>query len=342
MNRRVLLTVVDPTENNAGPKAKDDIEKILVQSGYEKMRLPYNWKSKIAKFKYINWSIPRLFKGEKIGELIMQYPVYSRALMNSFISNYRKNSNGKLYFIIHDLESLRFYSDDPSYLTEEIKWLKEADGIIAHNSSMEKWIRSQGVKTPIVNLEVFDYLNPQPLNEQFEYNKSVCLAGNLRKDEFLTNFETGDVKLKVYGPNPPSGMSKNINYVGQFSPDALPAHLDACFGLVWDGKRLDTCSGTLGRYMTFNSPHKVSLYLSTGIPVIIWKKAAVSNFIEKNNLGITIDTLYELPKILNNLTQEEYVVMKKNVLNIANELRNGERIKSSLSKLEQVTNDLGD
>ena len=49
MSKRVLLTVVDPNPNNAGPKAKNDIEEILAQEGYQDMRLPYNWESKRTK-----------------------------------------------------------------------------------------------------------------------------------------------------------------------------------------------------------------------------------------------------------------------------------------------------
>lgn len=97
MSKRVLLTVVDPNPNNAGPKAKNDIEEILAQEGYQDMRLPYNWESKIAKFKYKYWSIPRLFKNKEIDELVMQFPIYSRALMDAFIENFRKYSNGKVF-----------------------------------------------------------------------------------------------------------------------------------------------------------------------------------------------------------------------------------------------------
>lgn len=335
MSKRVLLTVVDSNPNNAGPKAKNDIEEILAQEGYQDMRLPYNWESKIAKFKYKYWSIPRLFKNKEIDELVMQFPIYSRALMDAFIENFRKYSNGKVFFIIHDIESLRFFKDDPSYVEKEVQWLKEADGIVSHNQSMEKWVRSQGVQTPIVNLGLFDYLNPQPIDEDFTYNKTVCLAGNLRKSNFLKQLDMKDAKLKVFGPNAPKTFGKGVEYQGQFSPEELPKHLKSNFGLIWDGDSLETCTGQFGDYMKYNCPHKASLYLSTGIPVIVWKEAAVAQYLVEHHLGIAIDNLTTLPKVLNQITPDEYKAMKQNAIEAAHALRNGEHIKMALNELEK-------
>ena len=56
----------------------------------------------------------------------------------------------------------------------------------------------------------------------------------------------------------------------------------------------ETCKGSFGEYLRINNPHKTSLYLASGIPVIIWSKAALAEFIEKNKCGITVDSLYEI------------------------------------------------
>ncbi|MCG4787970.1 hypothetical protein L0N33_21865, partial [Roseburia faecis] len=74
------------------------------------------------------------------------------------------------------------------------------------------------MQTPIVNLGLFDYLNPQPIDEDFTYNKTVCLAGNLRKSNFLKQLDMKDAKLKVFGPNAPKTFGKGVEYQGQFSP----------------------------------------------------------------------------------------------------------------------------
>ena len=133
--------------------------------------------------------------------------------------------------------------------------------------------------------------------------------------------------------NPAENYHENIRYKGNFSPDELPKKLTQNFGLVWDGPDVDSCRGIYGEYMRFNNPHKVSLYLSSGMPIIIWKKAAMAEFIQNNNLGIVVEDLRELDDILDNMTQEEYVNLKKSVIDMSKSLRNGTHTISAMNKL---------
>ena len=73
-----------------------------------------------------------------------------------------------------------------------------------------------------------------------------------------------------------------------------------------------------------------------GIPVIIWKEAALAKFISKNNLGITIDSLNNLDKVLDQITENEYKTMKSNVLRISEKLRNGSNILNAVEKMERM------
>ena len=58
MVRKVLVSVADLHANNAGPKARTDIEDVLEQDGYELWKLPFNYESKIKKLKYKYWVFP--------------------------------------------------------------------------------------------------------------------------------------------------------------------------------------------------------------------------------------------------------------------------------------------
>ncbi|MBT8943652.1 galactofuranosyltransferase, partial [Lactobacillus delbrueckii subsp. bulgaricus] len=82
--------------------------------------------------------------------------------------------------------------------------------------------------------------------------------------------------------------------------------LNSGFGLIWYGSSIETCDGAFGNYLRYNDPHKLSLYLASALPVIIWSQAAEASFIIDNNLGLTIDSLNDLPKVLNKVTKEEY------------------------------------
>ena len=160
--------------------------------------------------------------------------------------------------------------------------------------------------------------------------KAVYFAGNLRnnKSEFIytDQMEKLNFKLNLYGPNYESELvkSNNIHYKGSFLPEELGKQFGDGFGLIWDGTGINTCDGMNGEYLKYNNPHKTSLYLSCGLPVIIWKQAALSDFVEKYKVGFTINSLSEIENILNNMTIDEYKQLKLNVENVKNKLLNGE------------------
>ena len=58
--------------------------------------------------------------------------------------------------------------------------------------------------------------------------------------------------------------------------------------------------------MRYNNPHKTSLYLSSGIPVITWSQAAIADFIKQHNVGIVIDDLNRIDEVLANVTKDQY------------------------------------
>lgn len=332
-----LISLKDSAQNVAGPKANTDNIKFLKQLGFKNYWLKFDTdtgiKSRIQKFWLAHHTIPQFFKQHSdIDNIILQYPLYSTYLMEQVVEDIRKYTHANIYFIIHDVESIRLFINQPEYYKSELSFLNKADGIVGHNKKMNTWLKSHGVSTKLVDLEIFDYDNPVPLNKNSEYHGTICYAGNLEKAEFLqkTNLKH---KLAVFGPNPAKNYPQNVIYKGQYSPEELPSHLTENFGLVWDGTSAETCNGVFGEYMKYNDPHKTSLYLSSGIPVIIWKQAALADFIEKNNLGLTIESLNELDKLLDDLTSEEYQQIHQNVNTIANNMRKGFYVQKAVKQL---------
>ena len=197
---------------------------------------------------------------------------------------------------------------------------------------MNKWLKENGVKVPLVDLGIFDYDNPQPLQEYQGYDKTICYAGNLIDAKFLDEYHQKS-KLTVFGPNPAEKYNDNIEYKGQYTPEELPKHLTQNFGLVWHGTSADTCNGTFGKYLRYNNPHKTSLYLSSGLPVIIWDQAALADFVKENGVGITISSLNEVDEKLNSISEEEYRQMHDNVRKIAKKMRSGYYATTAVDKL---------
>ena len=93
--------------------------------------------------------------------------------------------------------------------------------------------------------------------------------------------------------------------------------------MVWDGAVAETCGGNTGEYLRYNNPHKASLYLSSGIPVIIWKESAIADFVLSHKAGIAVSSLFELEDAIRAVSAEEYAEMQSNAAKLSEKLRSG-------------------
>ncbi|KRL87468.1 sugar transferase [Ligilactobacillus apodemi] len=342
---KYILTIEDLHKNNAGPKAKEDVLRFLKEEGYQDLPLKlkldpedHSLAAKLRKIYDTKVVIPRALKHIDADVIILQYPIYSTFLTSNIIKAIRKYTNAKLYFVIHDVETLRLFSDDENFVKAEREIFNSVDGLVDHNKKMHGWLKQQGITTPCVDLEIFDYYNPTELVETYQYDKSLVFAGNLSKSKFLLHedFAKLHFDLELYGPNPAENYADNIKYRGVYPPDELPTHLKQNFGLVWDGNSITECDGIFGEYTKYNNPHKASLYLSSGLPIIVWKQAALADFVTERNVGFAVESLTEVERYLTQMPQEQYSVMKKNTLELAHELRQGKFVKVAVSKLEHA------
>lgn len=337
--KKYLLTEIPHNTLNAGYKAKNDIRTVLKNEGFCTVDISESFKfDKIPEYFKL---IKNLISLERGAELIVQWPIYSffnSKFMPLFLSVLEKKEF-KIILVIHDLESVRFASDEKSVALEK-KVLDLSQKIVVHNDSMKNFLCERfgiGAKK-LVSLGIFDYLCDEVKRER-NLSDGVCLAGNLDPNKSGYIYRLGSletVTLNVYGGNfDEKSASKSINYKGSFQPHELPFNLEGGFGLVWDGNSEDTCEGITGQYLKINNPHKTSLYLASSLPVIIWKEAALAPFIEKNNLGFSVSSLAEIKAKLDAMTQEDYTNMLSNVKKIGAHLRRGSFIKSAVKKCEE-------
>lgn len=337
MKKIVVTSILGRNNKNAGSKAKNDDRNILIGDGFTPLDIvvPDN---RLKKLFFSKYDIQTIVKNNIADEYILQYPLYSMIVITSMMENIRKfNKKSKIILLIHDIESLRQRKGDQAFTTKEMSVLNKADAIIVHNTSMEDYLCKAGVKVPMVEQNVFDYLNEVPIKKIETYSKEVCFAGNLKKADFLNKLRFNKVRLNVYGgPKPLRVYKEGIFYKGSFDPNELPKYLEGNFGLVWDGDSAKTNTGIFGEYTRFNSPHKTSLYLSAGIPVIVWKEAGIAPFISQNNLGIVVDRIDNLDQVLDKLSSKEYDLMKESVWNYAQKIRKGMNLLDAVEKVEKM------
>lgn len=335
MESAVLLLNTNNNNLDAGPKAQRDISYFLNKDNFQKITLKVNNARLTSKLFFSYFVLPKFGKRmSKMNEIVIQYPM-SRLIMKTLVKVLRKKTNAKIYCIIHDIESLRARKGDTNFKKREIALLNSVDGLVVHNENMLNWLKKNGLRVKAVPLQLFDYDNPQPLNKKINYEKSISFAGNLTKSTFLRKFHPQGIELYLYGVGFSNKIKDaNIHYQGSFSPAELPKYLTQSFGLVWDGDSINSCNGIYGQYTKYNDPHKASLYLSSGIPVIVWKKAGIAKYITKHKLGIAIDSLTQLHNAIDAIDLNEYKSMKENCFKEAQKIRNGEFITHAIEKLE--------
>ncbi|MGN0336601.1 MAG: hypothetical protein ACI4EE_03800 [Lachnospiraceae bacterium] len=344
MCNRIQILEVKRHSNHAGSKAPDDVAFIAKEEGFKIINIINRTDSKTIANK-IKRQIGFLFDWVKCctkickqSLILIQFPFVVRQLAGVWILQLIKaHKKAKIMILVHDVNELRLNdSKDAKYWKKRLdRMISLADIMIVHNTAMVEWFVDRGVpKEKLVNLQIFDYLCNEKMNYP-KFNKSITIAGNLdvRKCNYISQLgKLKSVIVNLYGPNFDLDLlqDKNIHYYGSLLPEEIPDKLTEGFGLVWDGNTIDGCQGPYGQYLKYNNPHKLSLFLAAGLPVVIWKEAAEADFVQKNGLGICVDRLSELTEIFERLGEEQYDAMAKNVRKIGQQLRSGTYTRNAL------------
>ena len=335
-------------KRTAASKAREDINEIVSQIGFEPIEVEYDYKTRSEKgFTRALKQLTLDWKNalEKVGNgdtVFIQFPLNHHPMWIAHRIKKLHHRGGRAIVLIHDIDSFRMKQDT---LIDKMKLLKvkvedktilnSCDAIIAHNRKMIRNLVKMGIdEKRLIPLEIFDYVLHSTKKENNRCkNDPVAIAGTLRKGKAGYVYKLPkDTAFNLYGVGYEGKNDKNTNYQGSFMPEELQNVMKGSFGLVWDGDSADTCDGISGGYLRINNPHKTSLYLACGMPVLVWKDAAISSFVESHKCGISINSLNDINKALANVTNEEYKVLCENAEEISKKLIRGDYTKTALSK----------
>lgn len=335
--------------NDAGAsnKARSDISVVAEKMGFTilTVRAENPTNSVIKKLKNkLSYSInlqKSLRKIPKDSVVIVQVPILNLASYSHDKIN-KIATERKIISVIHDVNDLRS-NDMEKHNVHFYELLKKSICVVSHNQAMTEHLVKKGVsRDKIINLQVFDYLLDN-VKEKPRFSRSVIIAGNLDPNKVKYLSQINKIKgcdFILYGPNyDPNCGDDNIKYKGVVSSNELPYKLNEGFGLVWDGTSIDSCAGSFGEYLRYNNPHKLSLYLASGLPVIIWDQAAEADFVKQNGVGITIHSLKELPEALNKINDKDYTHIVDNVTKIQKKITTGYYANAALSKAMVLVED---
>ena len=340
----------DSGARNAGNKARNDVEEIVKREGYQPLLLTVeDWyqmgtvKAQQHKAKALAQAFSQLKSGD---QLLIQFPMLHHSFFTTRLVRKIQRRGVQVYFIIHDLEALRYANLDTVPLKHKIRvhlqessLLKVADGVIAHNPIMKSVLVEKGIpEHKLVSLEIFDYLIPNYQEKDgLSKGQPIIVAGNLAQEKagYLYQLPARPA-YNLYGVGfDESRALANETYFGSFLPDELPAALEGGFGLVWDGDSAETCSGVFGEYLRYNNSHKASLYLAAGFPLVVWKQSALSNFVLENGCGIAVESLHDLSQAIEQLDDKDYQDLVEKTKYIGKKIRDGFFLTNALNKLSK-------
>ena len=313
---------------SAGNKAKIDVERIMLHEGFHNIGLKRTENNSV--FKHFIYNLAGILKAtfsmRKGDILFLQYPLKKYF---TYICKVAHICGTKVVVLIHDLGSCRRKALS---VKKEVRRLSNADYIIASNKIMAEYLRDIGINRPMGNLELWDYLTTASRNQSHNYSQDfrVAYAGSLneRKNAFLLKWGKiiQNYVVDIYGSgfkiNNVERPEKFIDH-GFVDAEQFISECPSSYGLVWDGHSIDGCKGNFGSYLALNSPHKISLYLRAGLPIIIWKGAALAHFVKDNGIGITVNNLEEINSRIKDINPQDYELMVRNVNRISAEIALG-------------------
>lgn len=322
------------TTYNAISKARNDVSFFVKEAGFKTIAVnDKKSHSKIRNIWYMIYIVIRLLFLNKRDIVFLQTSMsFLRQIQK--IKSFRKF---KIIYLIHDLYSLRFSEKESRIMNSiqiksDMRVLSQCDYVIAHNNSMIDRIIENGCTANLVSLDIFDYLTHKPCKKrEYPTDKKweIAFAGNTKKSPFLNYIDdiSHNYILHVYGG--PVCDYKTLDYLGMVEPDELPSIIKGNFGLIWEG---DNEIVKEDNYTCLNNPHKMSMYIVAGLPIIAWKESAAAKFVSSHNCGITISSLNEIDVALSGLSESRYKEMVNSCQELRKELIAGSHLINALQQ----------
>ncbi|MGM0123821.1 hypothetical protein IGI37_001195 [Enterococcus sp. AZ194] len=345
---KVFIKTENGKNPHAGSKARDDVDQLLEQRGYRPIVIGNYEPREDRKESYFEKAHRHLtslinafrlfFLIPKKSLVVMQHPMTGFVYFNWLMNPLKKRKKVKFVALIHDLDSLRKLhgSKQKNDQLADLDMLKKCEVVICHNLMMKNYLISEGFsENRLVSLALFDYLTPQ-VADAYDPSKGIVVAGNLNQEKSgylreLTQL-SDTMTFELYGPNYEAASQETIHYHGSFSPDKLLESIKGSYGLVWDGPSIHLCEGNFGEYLRYNNSHKASLYLAVGIPIIVWKESALSEFVEKNGIGFSVSNLKEIES---KMKYQDEIKLLANVQAIKEKVISGGFLTSAIASAEK-------
>ncbi|MDF2809086.1 MAG: beta,6-galactofuranosyltransferase [Microvirga sp.] len=277
-----------------GAKAKLDVYRILSENGFISSNLKIC--EKVPQINRI-LELMRLLALPRTTDVVFQFPNYNR--FNKFAS-FLTSLRHRVLFVVHDVDSIR---DVPNH--QSLSILKRSHGCIV-SGNLWRTAEMQALDLRVQPLECWDYLTSAPATGEWSPAGKVLYAGSLSADKAAWLYDDRR-QLPLYLAGVNYDLSRKLEadvFLGPFSSDCPSFPADVSWGVVWDGDSPFELAGKAGHYQWFNQPHKFSMYIAIGLPIICCKAAAMAQVVEKYGVGLCVDSLDDVPAAIAAVQQD--------------------------------------
>lgn len=159
MKYQLRMYYADAVNESAGPKATRDCSAILSDLGYQHFDVPiYSNRHPVRNLGMLLKRFGQLFLSLRSGDgVLLQYPLLGINKWLRYFVRLLRNRRCKLICLVHDLDALRQLHHAWS-LAQEVDRLNAFDLVIVHNENMKALLQTQGLKTQMRSLGLFDYV----------------------------------------------------------------------------------------------------------------------------------------------------------------------------------------
>ena len=301
-----------------------------------------------------NISIPvfcrKIFKYSKKADLILAiYPYICRPIKGHLLRSFKSRliekvnmDNFSILYIIdlpieqHLASASKKKMDKKSYETEK-RIFTSFDALLVFNKNMKNTIQEKYdiSNEKIIEFEILDYGKEyDPKEKTLSKPVKIILSGliNPLQSSWIQNLpERDDIIFLFSGPN--MGWInnfdiKNVIYKGLIPSEKFFDFLsEHHFGLIYkEFKGIN--------YYEYTSTSKFSAYMISGLPVLCPSKFTyISHLVKKYGVGFPFDSFDEIPKIIDNLSELEYIKMRNNCINLGIKIKTGYFFKNAINKV---------
>lgn len=307
------------------------VTSIAKEEGYLEIRVgPYDLENetvndKLKRIEGILSGVPK----EAI--VIAQMPTWYGIVFDELLLQILRHRVEKLVIFVHDFVPLMFSNN--AYLFDRyLSAYNLSDLVILPSSKMEARLVEEGLSSPVIYQEIWDYQTTLSSLEKPEFQKLLKFCGNVERFPFAKAWDK-TLPLEIFSQGELSSSSTAI-LKGWLSSDELLRSLNkGGFGLVWS-ENIENQKEK--EYSEMNASFKFSTYLAAGIPLIINQGLAKEAFVRDYQLGYVAADLDEAVSYISQLSSEEYDRLAANVKEVGSLITDGFFTRKLLTQVQET------